>query len=253
MGIDSTPLYLNWQFWSAVVALIALVLSQFQPVKFWFRSLTPQFEVQSRVRITHKVGNPNLSMYVSIRNSGGRDLHIRRLSLSITRETQLLGNYPAVSYFEESISTFPALFVPFSLNPMQSWTHNTIFLREFDRLTEKEYRKHESTLRSDINNKLATRLPGDKSPVVADECNVKPFHDFFDKMFIWLPDEYKLDLTIVTSSGKKFIKPYRFTLFESDSEELKSYQNDYKYGGGIYFEVERHMQLIVPLSSTEEV
>jgi len=32
-----TPAYLDWKFWSAIVALLALVLSQLPPLHLWFR------------------------------------------------------------------------------------------------------------------------------------------------------------------------------------------------------------------------
>lgn len=251
MSAPATPLYLDWQFWSAIVALVALALTQFPPIRLWFRRSRLDIEVQSRVKITHKVGNPNLGMYVSIQNPGGRELRVRKVSVAVTRDGRPIGSYPAVSYFEGPNSNFPALFVPFVIRPNEMWAHNTIFLQFFDRSTEKLYRENQSALRKDIGRKFDERAQDNKELVVGDDRIVNQLLSLFDRLFIWLPGEYGLDLKVVIDSGKEFSRHYRFTLFESDCDELRSYKDDYKHGGGIWFDVERHMQLDVPLSSDE--
>lgn len=251
MSAPATPLYLNWQFWSAIAAYAALALTLFPHIRLWFRRSQLDIEVQSRVKITHKVGNPNLGMYVSIQNAGGRELRVRKVSVAVTRDGHPVGNYPAVSYFENPNSNFPALFVPFAIRPNEMWAHNTIFLQFFDRSTEKLYRENQAALRKDIAGKLAARNQENKEYAVGDDQIVSQFLTLFNRLFIWLPGEYGFDLKVLTDSGTEFSRHYRFTLFESDFEELRSYSEDYKHGGGIFYEVERHLQLDVPLSSDE--
>lgn len=251
MSNPATPVYLDWQFWSALAAYAALVLSLLPRIQLWIRRSRLEIEVQSRVKITHKVGNPNLGMYVSIHNAGGRELRIRKMNVTITRDGRPLGDYPAVSYFEGPSSNFPALFVPFVVRPNETWAHNAIFLQFFDRSTEKFYRELQSALRKDIDRKLDARPKDNKEPVIGDEKIVNQLLALYDRLFIWSPGEYGLNLKVVTDSGNEFSRHYRFTLFESDCDELRSYSDDYKHGGGICFEVERHLQLDVPLSSEE--
>lgn len=247
-----TPLYLDWQFWSAVVAVLALVLTQLPPAKLWFRASRLDVEVHSRVQLTHKVGNPNLGMYVGIRNIGGREVRVRSITVALTRDGNALGVYPVVNFFETSSSTSAVLFVPFSLRPSEVWAHGANFLRLFDRNTEKIYRERDSELRSNIRRKLAARAEEDKELVVADAEYVQPFLDMFNRMFVWLPGEYTLDLQIGVESGKAaFGKQYRFTLFESDSEELRSHTDDFKYGGGLSYNLDRHVGVYVPLSPND--
>jgi hypothetical protein len=249
MPISQSPIYLDWQFWSAVVAGLALILTQLPPVNLWFRPSRLEVEVHSRVQLTHKVGNPNLGMYLGIRNVGGRELRVRTITVSLAREGQALGTYPVLNYFETSSSTSAVLFVPFTLRPSESWAHFANFLRLFDRNTEKLYREMESALRLDIRQKLADRPEHEKAPVVADEQNVLPFMQMFNKLFVWLPGEYTLDLKIDVESGKTvYGKSYRFTLYESESEELRSHTEDYKHGGGLAYVDDRHVGVFVPLS-----
>ncbi len=162
------PFYADWQFWSAIAAVIAIVLSQLPPVRLWFRPRRLEVEVHSRVQITHKVGNPNLGMYVSVRNTGGRELRVRSLQISLSRDGTSLGSLPAQNYFETASSQSTVLFVPFSLKPGETWAHGTNFLHLFDRATEKLYRASESFLGAEIRRKLDARPENDKRAVVAD-------------------------------------------------------------------------------------
>ena len=252
MPPTQSPVYLDWQFWSAVVAFLALFLTQLPPVKLWFRKSKLEVEVHSRVQLTHKVGNPNLGMYVGIRNIGGREVRVRSITVALARDGNALGVYPIINFFETPISTSAVLFVPFTLSPSETWAHGSNFLRLFDRNTEKFYRERESELRSNIQRKLAARTENDKELVVADTEYVEPFLEMFNRMFVWLPGEYTLDLQIEVESGKTaFVKRYRFTLFESDSEELRSHTDDFKHGGGLAYNVDRHAGVYVPLSPND--
>jgi hypothetical protein len=252
MPTTQAPLYLDWQFWSAVVAVLALVLTQLPPVRLWFRPSRLEVEVHSRVQVTHKVGNPNLGMHVGIRNIGGREVRVGSITVALARDGNQLGVYPIINFFEASSSTSAVLFVPFTLRPSESWAHRANFLRLFDRNTEKFYRERESELRANIRRKLAARAEGDNELVVADAECIQPFLKMFNRMFVWLPGEYTLDLQIQVESGKAaFGRRYRFTLFESDSEELRSHTDDFKHGGGLAYDVDRHVGVYVPLSPND--
>lgn len=252
MPTTQVPLYLDWQFWSAVVAVLALVLTQLPPVRLWFRPSRLEVEVHSRVQVTHKVGNPNLGMYVGIRNIGGRDVRVRSISVALARDGNPLGVYPIINFFETPSSTSAVLFVPFTLRPTETWAHGANFLKPFDRNTEKHYRELESDLRSNIRRKLAARDEESKELVEADAQYVQPFLNMFNRMFVWLPGEYTLDLQIQVESGKNtFGKRYQFTLFESDSEELRSHTDDFKHGGGLAYNVDRHVGVYVQLSPND--
>ncbi|MBO1012039.1 hypothetical protein IPU70_00665 [Achromobacter sp. SD115] len=249
MSPVSNPLYLDWQFWSTVLALSALVLSQVPPVHLWFRPRRLDVEVHSRLQVTHRVGNPNVGMYVSVRNTGGRELDVRAMRLSVSRDDNHLCKLPAQNYFETPSSQSSVLFVPFSLKPGENWSHGTNFLQLFDRATEKLYRESESALGLDIRRKLDSRPEFDKNPVVAEPPLVKPFIELFERLFVWLPGEYVVELVVDTEPGSaSFTKKYRFTLYESDSAELRSHIDDYPIGGGLSFNVERHVGVFVPLS-----
>ena len=249
MSPTPIPFYLDWHFWTAVVAALALVLSQLPPVRLWFRPRRLEVEVHSRIQVTHKVGNPNVGMYVSVRNTGGRELRIRSIKMALTRENTNLGILPAQNYFENPSSQSPVLFVPFSLKPGETWAHGTNFLNFFDRATEKLYRESESALTADIRKKLQARPEDDKRAVTAEPALVAPFLRLFDRLFAWQPGEYVAELVVNAEPGSaSFAMKYRFTLYESDSAELKAHTDDYQFGGGLSYNIDKHAGAFVPLS-----
>ena len=243
------PIYLDWQFWSAVIAILALVLSQLPPVYLLFRPRRLEVEVHSRVQITHKIGNPNVGMVVSVRNTGGRELRVRSLQISIARDGISLGTFPIQNYFESPSSQSSVLFIPFSLRPGEVWAHGANFLNFFDRSTEKYARASEAALGVDIRNKVQARPKGDDQAVIAEPELVKPFMDLFQRLFMWVPGEYIIELSVIAEPGTaSFSSRYRFTMYESDSIELVSHTEDYKFGGGLSYNVDRHMGVFVPIS-----
>jgi hypothetical protein len=249
MPIPPTPFYLDWTFWAAVWALAAIVLSQIPPLHLLLRPKRLDVEVHSRIGVTHKVGNPNASVVVSIRNTGGRELRIRGLSLDVWRDGKPLAVLPAQNYFETPSSQSSVLFVPFSLKPGDTWAHSVTFLNLFDRLTEKQFREHLSALDSDIRRKIRARAEDDKNAVAAEQELVQPFLLMFEKLFVWQPGEYVFELKVSAEPGSaSYSKKYRFTLYESDTADLREHLVDYPYGGGLTYDVERHIGISIPLT-----
>lgn len=244
-----TPFYADWQFWASVAAFAALVLSQLPPVRLWLKPRRVEVEIHSRLQVTHKVGNPNVGMYVSIRNTGGRELRIKSMLVGVTRDGISLGQLSAQNYFESASSQTSSLFVPFSLKVGEAWAHGTNFLRPFDRAHEKLFRESLSALQIDIRKKIDARPAEDKQPVKADQVLVQPFLEMFEDMFNWLPGEYIVELQVNAEPGSaSFSKKYRFTLYESESAELASHVEDYWYGGGLAYNIERHAGVFVPVA-----
>lgn len=227
-------LYLDWKFWSAFLSGIAIVLSQLPPIKLWFRRKRIEVDVPSRILISHHVGNPNVTMAISLRNTGGRALLVRSLEIKLTRDGVDLGSFRAQNYFETFSSQTPALLAPFSMKPDDIWVHGTNFLNFVNRATEKHYRAIEWAIREDIQKKLDAKAPEDKNLVEAEPALIEPFLQLFNKLFIWESGEYVMDLRVDTEPGAAtFNKKYRFTLYESDTAELRKHTEDYKHGGRI--------------------
>jgi hypothetical protein len=241
--------YLNWTFWAVAVSFAALILSQLPPIHLLLKPRRLDVEVHSRIQITHKIGNPNAFLHVGIGNSGGRELRVRSLTLDFSRDGKPLASLPALNFFHGPADQVPALFTPVSLKPREHWSHNTGFLNFFDRATEKLYRESAKHLLTDIQLKLAAVPEPRKELVKAQPSLVAPFTKMFDRLFIWEPGEATVALVVKAEPGSaSYAKRYRFTLYESDTAELRKHVEDYQTGGGINFNVDRHVGVFVPLS-----
>lgn len=87
-----------------------------------------------------------------------------------------------------------------------------------------------------IDQKKSTSNPESQNLIEIDENLVQPFHSFFDKHFIWRTGEYQLTVYINTDQKTTNIsKKYRFTIFESHTDQLKEITDKYKFGDGIWW------------------
>lgn len=245
--VVNTPIYLDWSFWAVVVAAIAIILSQIQPIHLLLKSAKLDIESYSRIHITHKVGNPNVQLHLIITNIGGRTIKVKGISLDIFRDGSLIVSLPAQNYLQDPQTKNTVLFTRFPLKPNEEWSHFVNFLNFFPRAEEKVYREAESNLKQNISNKMPTT---EKDKLVeADPKFVKPFLEFFDKKFIWSAGEYEMTLKIETDNSRTNLRrKFRFTLFESDSKELTEYSGDFKFGAGIYWDNTKHTGLIVQIN-----
>jgi hypothetical protein len=75
-AVSAGPFYLNWTFWSFAVALVALAFSVGPLLWRLLRPPKLELELQDRIALTHKVGNPNLQAHFIVRNVGGRAVRV---------------------------------------------------------------------------------------------------------------------------------------------------------------------------------
>ena len=246
--VTHIPFYLDWPFWDAVVAAIAIVLSQLPPVRLLLKPAKLELELYSRAYLLHKVGNPNMQLHLIINNIGGRAVKIKGITSTIQRDGKLICSLTASSYYQKADDKTSVLFTPFSLKPEEEWGHIVIFLNFFPREDEKKFRSAESQLKEVINTKL--KQVANKNEVVeADNDQVSVFSKMFDRMFIWQPGEYEATISIeAVPVSVNIKKSFRFTLFESDSAELAKSKDDYKSGDGIYWESGKHPGVGVPVN-----
>jgi hypothetical protein len=242
------PWYFDWTFWAAALSLLAIVLSQLPPLHLLLRPKRLEVEVHSRIQLTHMAGNPNASVVVSIRNTGGRQLRVKSVTLGVSRDAHAQIVLPGQGYFETPSAVSSVLFVPFTLKPGETWAHSITFVNTFERQIEKLFREKLSTLDGDLRRKLRDRPEENREAVVADPANVAPFIDLYRRLFAWYPGEYIAELTVSAEPGSaSFKKRYRFTLFESDTEDLRAYQDDYKFGVGLTFKADHHSGVNIPI------
>ena len=242
------PIYLDWSFWAVIFAALALLLSQLPPVHMIFKRAKLDMELYSRIHITHKVGNPNIQLHLILNNIGGKVVKIKGISTTIKRNGKQIAILPAQNYLQKPNDKTTILLTSFFLKPKDEWSHSVNFLNYFSRNEEKEYRNAESNLKENIFEKR--KLLQNKDVLIeADGKYLPPFMKIFNDKFLWNADEYEVQVSVEAKPEKANIrKKYRFTLFESDVEELSKYKDDFKYGDGIYWDSVNHLGVIVQIT-----
>lgn len=249
------PFYLDWAFWAVVAAGISIILSQLPPVLSWFKIAEIDLDVYSKVSITHKVGNPNLQLHLIITNVGGRKVRVEDINVTLTREGGELVSLPAQNYLQNQHDEKVSLLVPFSLSPTKEWAHIVNFLNYFDRIDGNNYQRIEDEMRKHLRDNLET-LREQPDPIFEhDSALVTEAIEFFNSQFIWESGEYIMFVNVCTSDELANIsKEFRFTIFESHTDQLKKITEDYKAGAGIYWTPSNPsspLNVILPISETK--
>lgn len=81
-------------------------------------------------------------------------------------------------------------------------------------------------------------LPPNAAPILyeADPRFLQQVMQFFNNHFMWNRGEYTGTVTVHAEPSKATTSnKFRFTLFESEANELRKYSESYKYGLGVYY------------------
>jgi hypothetical protein len=238
MNPPSPPFYLDWTFWTAVIAVLAVILSQLPPVGVLVRRAAMTLEPYDRLNVTHYLGNANINLHVQIRNTGGRAVRVSSLSLEVTRDDNHTITLPAQSFTRPESPVGSLIFTPFTLELGREWANFVNFFVAFSTSDERASKRLIRDLRADIDMKLRA-LTSDATkraePVEAEPSRVAPLDEFFHAHRFWQAGEYSARLIAKCEpSTASVVRRFRFTLFESDVQELDERTARYKYGFGVY-------------------
>lgn len=239
MNPTPSPFYLDWTFWTAVVAVLALVLSQLPPVRVLLRKTQLSMQPYDRLNITHWLGNPNVNLHIQLLNTGGRSVRVRSLFLELSPDEGAKFSLPAQTYARADGTPGSFLFTPFSLEPDKEWANFVGFVAPFNMNDERTSKQLSKELKADINVKLRNQPQEDrdrKEPVAGDAMCVEKLQEFFKNNRRWRPGEYTAVLKLQCEPEQASqLRKFRFTLFEADIQELDERASRYKIGAGVYF------------------
>jgi len=239
MGSTQAPFFLDWTFWAAVVAVLALVLSQLPPVRVLLRRTRLSMQPYDRLNVTHWLGNPNVNLHIQLLNTGGRTVRVRSLTLELSTDEGVKLSLPAQTFSRADGTPGTFLFVPFGLEPDKEWANFVGFFAPFNMTDERTSKQLIKELKSDIGVKLrdlSQEARDQKELVEGQAACVAKLQEFFRNHNKWGPGEYTATLKVqCTPDRGSQVRKFRFTLFEADVQELEERACRYKYGAGVYF------------------
>ncbi len=247
---EAAPVYLNWEFWSAVIAWIALILSQLPPVRVLFSSKSLAIEANENLGVSHMVGYPTAQIYLSLRNTGNRPVRVAAISMELRRVDDAPFPLVARQFFVNIGDQRPVLFVPVSIAPGDEWGKVIAFEVRLDQQENRRLRSLRNTLREDISAKVDAQRrinPMDNTLCEGEPANVQALVDVYAQKFRWNAGDYALTLRVESDSAKPVESRFRFTIYESDERELRGYADRYMYGEGPAFDSLAVAGVIVPL------
>jgi hypothetical protein len=230
---EFSTIWTNWSFWAVMTALIATILSQIPPLRILVRRGKVAAEIHSQMFIQHKFGNPSAHLHLILSNNGGRTVRVKALDLEFKNRRGNTFKLPANTYFQKTDTQNGVLFVPFNLKSGDEWAHITVFWNYLARHEDMPIRKAITVLQADLDEKhRAQTNPATWS--IADDANVTPFLELFEKKFNWFPDDYEVTLLAETEPANAMIpQRFRIVIFDDDTAVLKQATEKYKYGHSI--------------------
>ncbi|EHH1191833.1 hypothetical protein O1D87_003466 [Vibrio cholerae] len=242
-------LVLDWQFWSAFFAFVAIILSQFPPMRTWFKGKKAELEKTPYVTLSHKVGNPNVSLFIILKNVGSQTLAVKKIRAVFKRDNEEVFTLNAGGYLRNQNDAFYTMFTPFDLKVDEVWAH-TVNLNEYwSRKQQQRYREIESEIRNSIFTSQSGATPEVGKLYEASIDSQIAISEFFKENFKWDNGDYSVELEVLSENDTVLIKDYfRFVLYESESKALADYQSDYKYGAGVYYNSPKHTGIVVEIS-----
>lgn len=250
--VRTAHIYRDWTFWSFVVAAVALATSIAGPLRRLLKATQLVLEVHQTIALDHRLGNPQANLYLDLRNTGGRDIRVKAMVITLTRDGSESKMLSGQVYFETTNSQQQLLLVPFNIKSGDSWAHPVKFYTLPNRQLDQMIRMNISKLKDDILQKMEAIEPSLRSSTLAfaDDVFVDPFVELFNKQFFWTPGEYivKIDITGEPEKGS-LTKSFRFVIYENEAAELKKEVESYNYGGGVYFDSDKHVVIFPPISA----
>lgn len=235
--LSHVSFYSNWSFWAVVISIIALILSQLRPISMMLRKNKVIIEPFSILTLTHTAGNPNIRWSLGFRNEGGTPVRIKRVTCDLIYNGQPLIEMVGNTYYRQDDDK-TMIFSGFSLRPDDEAFYDLLFFKAFDRFENRNFRASVASLKEDIAHKREANIVNEHGLAEAEQNLVEPFIEMFNQKFSLNPGEYHLRLNAICEpNGAASSQEYRFTLYESDSEELRKYVEDYKYGTGLFFAI----------------
>jgi len=243
-------IWTDWKFWSALIALVALIKTELPPINRLFKRRKFDLTIHDRIAITHTLGNPNVNMLISFRNTCDLSIVIKSIVISFNRGNEHNFSLSAREYFPSMMDEKKAIFTHVNLRPGEEWSHVVSFYDVFSRNDEDRYRQICNAIQDNIGAKR--RAPGfDKNSIAEVDQNLADAAtSFFWEKFKWERGEYTVKITASTEQSSVNLSEYfRFTLFESDSNRLINYCDGYKIGLGVcFFDQKQQQPLSIPIT-----
>ncbi|MFJ4496329.1 hypothetical protein [Pseudomonas atacamensis] len=218
----------NMEFWAVIISLISLGVSLQPKIAAKIKGPKLEIEANSGISLSHKYGFTNIMWHLTILNTGGTELRIKKIAITLTHNNNVV-EIPARTYFKTMESISPILLSPFKLKPGEDTSHNFCFFPILNRNEDRMIREIESKAKIETAPDETTDTP---RPMQFQ--TFKQLQSIYLQNFALSHGEYQIELDIETSAAQADIhRKFRFTLFEGDEKDLRDTTAGYISGNGV--------------------
>lgn len=230
--------------WTAIVAVLALILSQLPPVRELIKGVKVKITVPELVMLYHFMGNIQTNLFLDIHNVGGRTICIAKIECGIKNSSGSWWKLPAQTYYSREPPSQhgqppPELLMGLiSLKSGERWSETVRCFRLWTETEEEKVNDIIAKIRSNIIEKIQQQIIPSQQLAEANEDFVKEAKDFFEKKFDLHKGNYQFFIATLSESNQVLnVRGFDFTLFESNIRALQAHTEEYKYGAGIYYPI----------------
>ncbi|EMB3081989.1 hypothetical protein EX227_15330 [Providencia rettgeri] len=238
-------LYSN-TFWTAIsasAAVIAIVLSQMQPLKIFSKRKKPLLTFPVQCAVTHYIGKPSLNIFIGIDNESRHDIKIVSIKSIIKKSSDKSSiELPINAYFGTSPQDqMLKSFIPFTLKAGSSWANNLQFYTPIAGESDNNLRKI-IKIYKEIKAENATS-PNRINYFEHDSELEKKIDSLFKANKYWTEGQYHINLEIKTTNEKCSINAaFDFYLYQIDIQTMEEmFKHDVMYGGSILYQTIDHI------------
>lgn len=244
----------NTSFFSVVIAGLALVLSQFPPIRSWIPHTNLQIQCAEKLGIINELGFIGYGLFLELDNDGNTLIEVEEISLKIKSPSNQINVYKAKSLATISGSSISPYFPVTALEVKENerWLGAVNFRKKISSTEDEIFYKMKLKVSKDISDKWQNKSWEDENPNSNVEISAESAYEvnnFFKSNFDLRKGQYEGTLEIkVKGKSKPFTYNFRYDIFEYHFEIFKAQLSDYKYGYGIIFPILREKKVYVTIS-----
>lgn len=226
--------------WSAVIAAIALVLSQLPPITTLIARPRIRLFLPERLWLSHWLGTPFVVALITVENLSARKQAVARMDGWLVERSadtgRIMSAQTHILQTGVALGQAPSepLFVGVRLKPEEIWSGTIRFAPTLSDESEERISEIIAELGRDLSDKNPS-LPAGFRPRPADGAVVLKAINFFDRHFDLRPGTYQFIIAAFASTGAVLdIQGMEFKLFERTIALLRETTDQYQYGVGVF-------------------
>ncbi len=191
------------QWITSVTAIAGFGMGIWTHLKKYILPPKLKLSFNSKIWLTHTIGDPRISLGLTIKNVGAREILIKSIKAKLASNVEKKV-FKLDEFTDDLESKELILFREFTLEPNEEWSHTLIFQNYFEEddlaIYKPAYRELKNII--DRKRKSSDHTFSAHQDLRVEDKLIEPFRVLFKKYFIWKEGKYNLEIFIKTDIKK---------------------------------------------------